>query len=131
MKFSPKLILLVTSFCFLTLTQAQLTSFKENNKWGLKNSTGDVVVNAQYDAILGYSYYSLIPVKLNNKFGFLTAEGKLIDEIKYDSVVGHGLYMGYVFLNGKWGLLSQYKKKKDGTNILIAPQYQKIEYSDI
>jgi len=62
----------------------ELKMFKENGKWGYKDSIGNVVVAAKYDYINSFSE-GLAKVELNGKYGYINKEGKEVIAIKYDN----------------------------------------------
>lgn len=88
--------------------------FMENNKYGIQDTEGKVIVSPQYDEI---KETSLIEkklfdnegcwrVSLNGKWGFIIGNGKKLTEIKYDQI--HHFSTGglaCIQLNKKWGFV--------------------------
>lgn len=56
-----------------------------NNKFGLANSSGNLITSIKYDEILGdFSTFSLVTVKENNHFKIINKEGSLEKKLKFD-----------------------------------------------
>jgi hypothetical protein len=90
-----------------------LSPFKrENGKFGFKDSTGNIVVEAKYDDAESFSE-GLAAVSLNNKWGFINKEGKEVIPLKYDMVNW--------FENGKA------RVKIDGEKFYIKTKGERIE----
>ena len=98
---------------------------KQNNKYGLMNTKGELIVPIIFDNInekIGNSYV----IKKDNKYGLLNMENNnfstptIYDEIKpLDSAISFGL--ATVSLNEKYGIISSYSK-----NTLIPVKYDYI-----
>lgn len=79
--------------------------FKSDDKWGLVNSRGEVILQAGYDTIKPDSngfYY----ITLNGKHGLITPFGEVIEPIFDDIELDADDYI-VVMLNGKKGYLDE------------------------
>lgn len=63
-----------------------LSTFKFNNKVGLFNSKGDIVLPAIYDEIIISKNGKLHAYRSNDKWGYLDDEGKIVIKAQYNSV---------------------------------------------
>ncbi len=77
--------------------EKQLYLVTSNQKYGVVNANGQMIIPVEYDAIgvdaskyyitNGYILYDrLIPVKKNNKWGIMDIEGNIIYAVEYDGV---------------------------------------------
>lgn len=86
------LIVLIFALAFTSysnnLKAQELTTFYENNKAGLRNSKGIVVLQPLlYDDIKSFNEGLALVItggKINPKFGFINKTGKIVIELKYD-----------------------------------------------
>ncbi len=89
--------------------------YEENSMYGIKLTTGKVLVPALYNDIAFIPHWvneqSYVPVCLNNKWGIVLADGKntIVHELEYDyinpiqgnmAVVRKGDKWGYIDVNG-------------------------------
>lgn len=102
---------------FICKINAQLI-FIKNDKYGLKDSAGHLIVKAKYDNIEKFNEGIAI-FKLKDKFGIINSEGKEIMEATYQAIQPR--FFASTHLNaklaGKWGLLNL-----DG-EVVVAPKY--------
>jgi hypothetical protein len=49
-----------------------------NNKYGILNNTGDLIINCTYDLAQGFDKNGLALVKIDQRFGFINMENKLV-----------------------------------------------------
>jgi len=97
--------------------------FKQNEKYGLIDYLGNVILEANYDEITGLPYKSgELKVKKDDKYGVVNSEGKEIIKIQYDYIEGDKYYTdeqknsGYIVgiknEDGyKYGYLDESRKK--------------------
>ncbi len=113
------LIFILCLKCYGTEDVFFTTFENEKGLWGLKNSSGEICIQAQYKKIIRLGQSSFI-VKKGNKFGLIDYNGKVLVPMKYthaERVLGKYLKIG----NGsKFGLYNEF-----GEELL------KIEYSSI
>jgi len=73
--------------------EKEVLRFKESEKYGLIDYSGNIVLEANYDEITGLPYKSSeLKVKKENKYGVVTSEGKEIINPEYDYVEGDKYY---------------------------------------
>lgn len=73
--------------------EKKVLRFKENDKYGLIDYAGNVVVDAIYDEITGLSYKKEeLRIKQDNKYGVINIEGKEIINPEYDYIEGDKYY---------------------------------------
>ena len=78
-----------------------LETFKEDLKWGFRDTDGNVVVPAKYDAVYNFSE-GLIAVCQNGKWGFVDEAGNEVISPKYDNSSSFSKGVARVSLNEKW-----------------------------
>ena len=78
--------------------------FQENNKWGYKDSKGNLIVNAKYDQAEKFSTDFAI-VQLNKKYGFINEKGVEIISPTYDKIENFRYGYAKVKADKKWGLI--------------------------
>ena len=59
---------------------------KQNNKFGVINSTNEIVVPIIYDNIKSSQHWKYFLFTLNNKIGLINTNGKIIKEPIYDRI---------------------------------------------
>lgn len=110
----------------------------KNNKYGIINLKGKILVNTEYDSIRADGYYKnedysksgFIVSKTTDegyKYGYINYKGKEIIETKFNEIVRlHELDEIYLIIseNGKYGL---YKEDKE----IIPHEYRSILYDEI
>ncbi len=117
-----KTIITTTLLLFVVIaTQAQdLKAFKDNNKYGYKDSKGKVIIQPKYDLGLGFSE-GLAIVQLNKKRGFIDKTGKEVITLQYDNAEDFSEGMAAVQNSEKkWGFID-----KNG-NIVVPYQYFQV-----
>lgn len=93
---------------------------KQNNKWGVMNKNGEVILNPIYDTIVypimnSFDFNKYI-VKQDGLFGIIEDSGELIAKPQYNKIsnwIEDGPSGHYVVKNSKFGLIS-----KEGLQIL-------------
>ena len=102
------------------LSVSDVEVFSEDNKFGLKDKSGNVVVEPQYKKLIRLGNSSWI-IQKGNKFGLIDTNGNYLVEPKYrhvDRVFGKYAKLGN---NKDYGL---YNEKGE---IIILPQYSRID----
>ena len=91
-----------------------------NNKYGIKNTNGDTIIDPIYDAIFSVSEYGLqepFIVKIKNKYGLISADKKLLISLIYDEIYPSGEYywaqlpLSKVLLNGQVFMVDWYGRE--------------------
>jgi len=82
---------------------------RANNRYGVLNSKGEIVIGAKYDEIKFSEKTKEFSVKSNNKCGILSTSGETKISLNYDEITllnsDHRLY--YVKRNDKYGVLDR------------------------
>lgn len=115
----------------------QVEIFQENELWGLKDESGNVLIQPVYEAFYAYDYYSdLAVVVKNEKYGYVNKQGEeiipLIFDDAYDfeisqtAIVKTGEKFGLINLKGKVVLEPLYEEmiflENDGNNELFTAE---------
>jgi hypothetical protein len=125
-----KRIFLVFLFIILNINVSQaselyntdnLTVFSEKSKFGLKNKSGEIIVEAKYKKLIRLGNSSWIVLAKNNKFGLIDCNGEILIEPKFKNV--ERVFTKFVKLgNSKdFGLYDEYGK------VIIPPEFSSIE----
>jgi hypothetical protein len=61
-----------------------LSFYKKNDKFGLVNTHGKLMIPAQFDKVYEFRNNRALVV-LNDQFGLLNEHGKIVQAIKYES----------------------------------------------
>ena len=104
-----------------------LLRVKKNNKYGLINFNGEIVLNTEYDEITALKgVKENLLVKTNEKVGLVNAKGQFIINAEYAKIetLKDSYKSEYIItdLDGKKGIIST-----SGT-VIITPNYQEIKY---
>ena len=102
-------ILLLAAFLFCTCkVSAQLTPFfsTESNKYGYKNSHGQIVVWPKYDLAWNFTE-GLSPMRLNGKYGFINDQGIVVVTPKYDHAAAFSDGLSVVKMKDKCGFIDK------------------------
>jgi len=83
-----------------------LSSFRQDSKYGFKFKTGVIVIAPIYDEIIEFSE-ELCPVCINDKWGFINIKGNIVIPLIYENAKIHSSGLAPVCLNGKWGYIDQ------------------------
>lgn len=95
----------------------QVITYRQNGKWGVFNSSGKIIIPAQYDSIgPKLDQYYLI-VQNNSKYGIIEWNGEAVTPVKYEEI--HDYKGGYFRIkeNGVYGYMSKLG------SVYIKPQY--------
>ncbi len=81
-----------------------MIDFGKNDKWGLMNAKGEIIIPCQYDMLIGsFNEWGLAEVRRDNLYGFVNQSGKEVISCKYQSVGQFSEGLLDVRLNEKWG----------------------------
>ena len=103
------------------LTNSDVVTFSQDEKWGLKDKEGNIVVDAIYRKIIRVGQTSWIVQNKKSKYGLIDSEGNILVPIKYahaDRVVGKF---------AKFGNYSDYGIYDEFGNVIVEPKYKKID----
>ena len=120
----------------------QMSAFKMDNKWGVVNSIGQIIIKNEYDSIVFLSN-EIITVIKNGKFGFYSNKihkfSNLIDtdtiqtwkyiklcEPIFDSFHMEHNYIIRVFANGHTGMIDANCYRKSLYPIIVPPIFESI-----
>ena len=96
-----------------------------NQKYGLINSNGEILIDFIYDKIITYKN-SLFIAKLNDKYGIIDKNNKTILDFNYDTMSSSGNYI-IVSNNDKLSILnSKYKVIADNIKIDTRMEFKAI-----
>lgn len=104
-----------------------------SNKWGLKNSEGEIIVDAKYDFVGTGPYDGMIIInngchfdevgeRAGGKWGFLNSKGEEIVPLKYEEAQDFSNGLAPVMLNGMWGFIN------NKGNTVIEHKYESVCY---
>lgn len=110
------LFTLVLSF---PLSAQNLYPFEEEGKFGFKDETGKIIVQAKFENVRSFSE-GMAGVKQNGKWGFIDMTGKFVIYSQFDFVCQFSEGLAGVKQNGKWGFID-----KNG-EVIITPQFEDI-----
>ena len=73
--------------------EKSVLKYKKDNKYGLIDFQGNIIVKAKYEEITGLDYKEgLLLVKKNGKYGVININGATIIKAKYDFIESDGYY---------------------------------------
>lgn len=104
-----------------TISGKDLTTFSQNERWGLKDKNGDVIVEPVYKKLIRLGNSSWIVQNKKNKFGLIANDGSVLVPLKYnhaDRVVSKFAKFGN---NNDYGIYDETGK------IIVEPKYSKID----
>jgi hypothetical protein len=94
----------------MTAFQFGITRFKENDKWGIIDTNGKVIIKAQFDYCsfnrLGFNE-GLISVNYNDKYGFFNLKGEMVIPFKYDFATDFCGGVAFVELDDKYNFINK------------------------
>ena len=120
-------ILLLTGSSSLAIDDAvklsgkDLTTFSQNEKWGLKDKSGNVIIEPVYLKMIRLRDSSWIVQNKKQKFGLIDNSGNILVPIKYnhaDRIVSKFTKFGN---NKDYGIYDEYG------NVIVKPEYSKID----
>jgi len=88
-------ILVLAAFCSLDLRAADkapndsstFTAFEKNGKYGFKDSSGNVVIPAQFDDVAEKFSEGVCVAKASGRYGFINERGQFVIEPRYASAL--------------------------------------------
>ncbi len=100
-----KLIFTFIFLCITSILHAQYF-FNDGSKWGLKDSTGKVIVPCRYGYVNGFKDRPVARVSTNNKWGAITQSGREVIPQQYDELFFYDeVNLFRAKQNKKWGLI--------------------------
>lgn len=103
--------------------EAAFTIFTENDKSGIKNQAGDIVIQPRYDDIDKFELRrisTLVKVRLHNKHGVIDKkQGKEIIAPQYDDIRATSALGIIALKDGKWGVIDTLN------NVIVPFEYEK------
>ncbi len=113
-----KKTLLLSFVCILISNLYSQTVFIKNDKYGIKDSAGNIITKAKYDYIDDFEI-GVTTCQLDGKYGIINSKGILIIEPIYDAIKPIKLFSSAIDiqLNGKWGVIDTEGK------LVIEPKY--------
>ena len=73
-----------------------LYAVKQNDKWGFKNSSGNIVVNCEYDFV-SEQKGNFVGIKKDGKWGILDLTGKVVKEPSYEIAFNDVRFLGQYY----------------------------------
>jgi hypothetical protein len=96
--------------------------FNENGKYGVADTTGNIIIKPVYENLSSFSDNGLALAKKNSKYGFIDITGKTVIEFKFDDADNFKYGMARAKLNGKWGFINV------KGNFVIQPVFERINH---
>lgn len=120
------LFILITAPCFAIENPAKLTNkdvvtFSQDNKWGLKDKEGNIVLDAEYRRMIRIGDNAWIVQNKKNKYGLIDSEGNILVPLKY----AHADRTTSKF--AKFGNYSDYGIYDEYGNIIVEPKYKRVD----
>ena len=87
--------------------QKKLNDFQgDNGKWGFKDETGKVVIEAKYDAVKSF-WEGLAEAQIDDKWGFIDNTGKIVIDFQYFRTYPFQNGFAPVKIRNSWGLIDK------------------------
>ena len=86
---------------------------KNNGKWGFINTSGDLVINYQYDNVMDGFSSGIVAVEKNESWYYINTSGESVFQDHFDSAKRFSEGLAGVKKNGKWGFID-----KNGNTII-------------
>ena len=102
-------------------TTSNIVTFSQNEKWGAKDSQGNILIQPIYKKMIRLGDNSWIVQNKKNKFGLIDNTGKELVPIKYlhsDRVVSKFAKFGN---SNDYGIYDEYG------NVIVEPIYSKVD----
>jgi hypothetical protein len=96
--------------------------FNENEKYGIADTTGTIIIKPEYDNLTSFSDNGLALAKKNGKYGFIDITGKTVIEFKFDDADNFKYSLARAKSNGKWGFINI------KGNFVIEPVFERINH---
>lgn len=123
-RFLVLILLLCLTPCFAaeqTQTSSNITTYSQNEKWGLKDSSNNILLEPTYKRLIRVGNNSWIAQNKKNKYGLIDSNGNILVPLKYihaDRIVNKFAKFGNY---NDYGLYDEYG------NQIIPQNYRKIE----
>ena len=104
-----------------TLSGKDLITFSQNERWGLKDKNGNIIIEPTYKKLIRLGNSSWIVQNKKSKYGLISNDGSVLVPLKYnhaDRVVSKFAKFGN---NNDYGIYDENGK------ILVEPKYSKID----
>jgi hypothetical protein len=95
---------------------AALALVKIGNKYGYINSSGNVAIQAQYDAADSFSN-GLAMVKIGDKYGYINSSGNVVIQPQFDWAGSFSNGLAVVKIGNQYGYINS------SGNIVVQPQF--------
>lgn len=120
------ILLLTCSYAIATddaikLSGKDLTTFSQNEKWGLKDKSGNIIIEPIYLKMIRLKDSSWIVQNKKRKFGLIDNSGNVLVPIKYN----HADRVVNKF--AKFGNNKDYGIYDENGNVIVKPEYSKID----
>ncbi len=94
-----------------------LAPFRINQKWGIMNRQGQVLVKPTYDGLKSFSNDGLAAVQIKDKWGFVNRLGELTISPRFSKTGGFSEGRAWVFSDGKAGYIDT------RGDLIVEPKY--------
>lgn len=105
----------------IKLSGKDLTTFSQNEKWGLKDKSGNIIIEPIYLKMIRLRDSSWIVQNKKRKFGLIDNSGNILVPIKYN----HADRVVSKF--AKFGNNKDYGIYDENGNVIVKPEYSKID----
>ena len=125
--FFAVLFMLLTIPCFAVeeqsalITNKEVVTFTQDEKWGLKDNTGNIVVEPEYRRMVRLGENAWIVQNKKNKYGLIDSKGNILVPLKF----AHADRTTSKF--AKFGNYSDYGIYDEYGNIVVEPKYRRID----
>ena len=111
----------LTPFIYRYLTEAfhegLLAAVAEDDRWGFINTSGDQVIECEYDFCCNFSE-GFAAVKKDGKWGYISYTGDIVIPILYDWAREFHEGTAPIVVNNRWGFVDKSGK------VIISPKYE-------
>jgi|TARA_B110000902_G_C14193613_1_gene545075 hypothetical protein len=94
--------------------------FKENSKFGIADTIGNILIKPLYEDLSYFSDNGLARAQKDGKYGFINEKGEVIIEFKFEDAGGFKYGLAKVKINNKWGFINEKGK------LVIEPKFERI-----
>lgn len=105
----------------IKLSEKDLTTFSQDEKWGLKDKSGNIIIEPTYLKMIRLGDSSWIVQNKRRKFGLIDNSGNILVPIKYN----HADRVVSKF--AKFGNNKDYGIYDENGNVIVKPEYSKID----
>ena len=103
------------------LTNKNVVTFTQDEKWGLKDNDGNILVDAIYRRMVRIGDNAWIVQNKRNKYGLIDNEGNILVPLKF----AHADRITSKF--AKFGNYSDYGVYDEFGNIIVEPKYKRVD----